>query len=165
MKKLIFTLFIALMTSGLSAQKFDTIAKSGYAFPVKSKLTLKMVAVDAVNYKFYILHYEPFNKIIDTSDISKYLSKPVADNTIEVIFCVCTHGKSKKEKRANYQTLLLLKNGTSFPLQFRAKMKLPKSETFEATSVVTLYPQNRNMQMWSYLIEKLALLDFKRLPK
>jgi hypothetical protein len=165
LKKLIIVIFITLMTSAISAQKFDTIAKSGYTFPIKSKLTLKLVAVDSLNYKFYILHYEPFNKIIDTYANEKYLSKPAADNTIEVIFCVSTEGKTKEEKQANYKSLLLIKNGTKFPLEYRAKMKVSKSETFQSTSVVTIYPNAKNMEMWPYLIEKLALLDFKKSVK
>ncbi len=165
MKKLILALFFGLITSGLSAQKFDTIAKSGFSFPVKSRLILKLVPVDLASYKFYILHYERFNKIIDTYENEKYLAKPVADNTIELIFCVGTHGKAKKEKQANYKTLLLIRNGTKYPLEYRAKMKVQKSQTFESTSVVTLFPNVRTIEMWPYLIEKLALLDFKRVQK
>jgi hypothetical protein len=165
MKKLLLIICLSFMAAALQAQVFDTIAKNGYSFPLKSKLTLKLVAVDSVSYKFYILHYKPFNKIIDTYDNDKYLPKQAADNTIEVIFCVGTHGKSKKEKEAYYQTLLLIKNGTKYPLEYRAKMKVAKSQSFESTSVVTLLPQVQHMETWPYLIEKLALLDFKRAVK
>jgi hypothetical protein len=44
-------------------------------------------------------------------------------------------------------------------------MKVSKSESFQSTSVVTLYPNVKSMEMWPYLIENLALLDFKRLQK
>jgi hypothetical protein len=165
MKKLIVIIFINFMAASLYAQVFDTISHTGYTFPVKSKLTLKMVAVDSVNYKFYILHYETFNRIIDTYANEKYLTKPAADNTIELIFCVGTQGKSKKEKEANYKTLLLIKNGTKCPLEYRAKMKVSKSETFQSTSVEPLYPNVKIVEMWPYLIEKLALLNFKRMQK
>lgn len=165
MKKLILVLFLGLFACGLSAQKFDTIAKGGYAFPIKSKLTLKLVAVDSVKYKFYILHYQTFNKIIDTYANEKYLAKPAADNTVEVIFCVSTNGKTKEEKQANYQSHLLIKSGVKYPLDYRAKMKVAKASSFESTLVAALQPNVRSIQTWPYLIEKLALLEFKRSGK
>ena len=64
MKKIIIIIFVSFITTGLHAQVFDTIAHTGYTFPVKSKLTLKLVAVDSVNYKFYILWHHKSN--IDT---------------------------------------------------------------------------------------------------
>jgi hypothetical protein len=164
MKKLFFTIVICFMSGVLYAQVFDTIPRNGFEFPLKSKITLKLVAIDSVNYQYYIMSYKSFNKIIDTYENDKYLSKEVVDNTIELIFCVATHGKNKKEREANYQTLLLIKNGTKYPLTYRAKMKVGKSKSFESTSVVPLYPMVKNMEMWPYLIEKIALLEFKRMP-
>lgn len=162
MNKIFITFVIILLGVSAKNQTLDTIPQEGFAFPIKSKITLKLVPADSLKYKYYILKYEPFDEIIDTYENDKYISKNLEENTIELIFCVGTHGDTEKEKKENYQSLLLIKNGTKYPLEYEADMRVYKKEEFEPTSVVPLYPNVKNMEMWPYLIEEIGLHGFRQ---
>ncbi|MFH0893438.1 MAG: hypothetical protein V2A54_03290 [Bacteroidota bacterium] len=163
MKNFILTISLYLAFNGISAQNLDTIPRDGFSFPIRSKLILKMVETDSAKYKYYILSYEPFDTIINTHEENSYLSEKPANNTIELLFCVGTHGETQKEKDKNLETLLILKNGMKDPIQYKADIiKYPK-ENFESTSVVPLYPGALTREMWPYFITEIGLHDFQKL--
>lgn len=162
MKKLILLVLLCLPVTGLYAQIPDTIPQLGFAFPIGSKLTLKMVEIDSGKFLYYILKYEPFDSTINTDEKENIFKNQPALNTIDLIFCVGTHGETQKEKDENLQVLLMMKNGTKYPLEYMADIIRYQQKDFEPTSVVPIFPGALNTEMWPYYIEQIGLHDFKR---
>ncbi len=68
MKK-ITTLFFLLLSVGAFAQQLPTEPAPGFAFPIGTRFTIKMVQVDSVNFDFSIIEFEEFRQTVDTYEM------------------------------------------------------------------------------------------------
>jgi hypothetical protein len=161
MKKIVI-LILALM-SGLSvfAQVADTTAHEGFAFPVKSKVTIKLITVDSVNYHYKVLSVEPFTGTPDVSD-KACLPASLDENTLVFVFCVGMMGERPKGDGTNFKTLLFIKNGLKIPLEYQADIQQTNNPEFKNTSVMALFPNVPSTEIWPYPIEQIALYGFKK---
>jgi hypothetical protein len=165
MKNLILLLCFCFAGIALNAQEFDSEPQDAFAFPLGCKVTIKLVPSDSVNFKYRVIAFDEFTEIVDVYNNSQLFSDKLEENTIELFFCIGTTGDTEEEKEKNYRTLLLLKNGAKFPLEYAADMKVYQSESFESTSVINLFPNAKSMEMWPYIIEEIALYGFKKINK
>lgn len=115
MKTLLLILFLVLATT-LLAQELPTPPIPGAAFPLKSKFTIKLIAIDSIHFTYSIIEYEKFDSIVDTFNHQDLFDSKGKDSTITFFFCLGTHGDSEEEKNKNMQVLLLMKNYSKIAL-------------------------------------------------
>ena len=162
MKKIL--LIASLIISCLAqAQDLPTIPASGFAFPIGTKFTIKLIAVDSVNYNYSIIAFEKFDKMVDTYNHDDLFEKEGNDSTITFYFCLGTNGKSKSEKQKNTQVLLLMKNYTKMAFEYSSDIQRIQHGEFEATSNIGMFPGAMGMEMWPYVIYTIGLKEFKRM--
>jgi len=163
MKKTLLLLVFVLSFTAFKAQILDSVPHDAFAFPLGRKVTIKLVPVDSVKFQYYVTDISSFAEVVDTyKDNNLFSKKPEAD-TIELLFCIGTHGDTQEEREKNYKTLLILRNNLSFPLEYNADMRVYQQEEFEPTSVVTLFPGTLMREMWPYMIEEIALYNFRKM--
>lgn len=159
-----YTLFSLLSISLFcNAQNLPTEAAPGFAFPLGSKFTIKMVPVDSVNFNFSIIEFEAFQQYIDTYETDSLFEQDGEKGTIEFYFSYGTHGETEKEREENMKILLVFKNYTEFNLSYLSDIQKEEEGEFESTSNVGTYSGVRTTEMWSYMIYQIGLRDFKLL--
>ncbi|MDA3844410.1 MAG: hypothetical protein PF588_08600 [Candidatus Kapabacteria bacterium] len=161
MKTILIILFIA-FTSMTYAQELPTPPAPGFAFPIGTKFTIKLHAIDSLNFNFSIIAFEPFTKTVDTYNNSDLFDKKGQDSTITFYFCLGTSGENEKEKKKNMKVLLLMKNYSKFALQYKSDIQLKEEGKFENTSNVGLFPGAKATEMWPYMINMIGLNNFQK---
>ncbi|WP_243348843.1 hypothetical protein [Parabacteroides sp. FAFU027] len=161
MKKILCLIFTLISGLSVFAQEADTTAHEGFAFPIKSKVTIKLIPVDSVNFHYKVLKVEPFNETPDVSD-KACLPASLEENTLEFVFCVGTMGDRQKGNGKNLKTLLFIKHGLKFALEYNADIQCPNVPEFKNTSVMALFPNVPSTEIWPYPIEQIALYGFKK---
>ena len=161
MKKVLLFLFLSM---GLCtyAQELPTIPASGFSFTIGTKFTIKLYAVDSVNYNYSVIAFEEFKQTVDTwhhDDLFDYKGK---DSTITFYFCYGTHGDSEKEKEKNMQFLLIFKSELKVPLKYISEIQRKENDEYKSTSNIGIYPGAKGMEMWPYAIYAIGLRDFKK---
>jgi hypothetical protein len=154
-------LFILLSCFSTYAQELPTEPAPGFAFPIGSKFTIKMVQVDSVNFDFSIVEFEQFEQIVDTYETDTLFEENGKDGTIEFYFCYGSHGETEKMKKENMKILLLFKNRTEFSFTYRSDIQREEEGEFEETSNVGTYSGALGTEMWPYMIYQIGLHDFK----
>jgi hypothetical protein len=145
----------------IDAQELPTIPANGFAFPIGSKFTIKLYAVDSVNYDYSIISFEPFQEIIDTWENDSLFATTGQDSTITFYFCLGTHGDSEAEKKENMNTLLLLKNYSKMALKYSSDIQNEENGEFKQTSNVGSFPGAKGIEMWPYMVYMIGLKEFK----
>ncbi len=160
MKKNLAFLFLifSIMTN---AQELPTIPANGFAFPIGSKFTIKLYAVDSVNYDYSIIAFEAFDKTVDTWENESLFETTGKDSTITFYFCFGTHGDSETEKKKNMKVLLLMKNYSKVVLKYTSDIQREENGEFEETSNVGTFPGAIGNEMWPYMIYMIGLKEFK----
>lgn len=158
-KNLAFLFFIfSILTN---AQELPTIPSNGFAFPLGSKFTIKLYAVDSVNYDYSIIAFEPFDKTVDSWETDSLFESTGKDSTISFYFCFGTHGDSEAERKKNMKVLLLMKNYSKMALKYSSDIQRDENGEFEETSNVGTFPGAKGIEMWPYMIYMIGLKEFK----
>lgn len=117
MKKLFLILLLAIGYFA-QAQDLPTEPSNGFSFPLGSKFTIKLTAVDSSNYDYSVIAFEAFHEIIDSWKNDDLFADKGADSTIVCYFCVGTHGDTEEEREKNMKIFLLMKNYTQMALKY-----------------------------------------------
>jgi len=160
MKKILVFIFLIFSTM-TNAQELPTIPANGFAFPIGSKFTIKLYAVDSVNYDYSVIAYEPFDKTVDTWEHDSLFETAGKDSTITFYFCLGTHGDSEAEKKKNMKVLLLMKNYSKMALKYSSDIQREENGEFKETSNVGTFPGAKGNEMWPYMIYMIGLKEFK----
>lgn len=144
------------------AQDLPTIAANGFAFPINTKFTIKLTAIDSLKFNFSIIEFEQFNKTIDSYNKKDLFNETGMDSTITFYFCTGTYGDTEKERNDNMQILLLMKNYSQIPLKYSSEIQRKKNGKFESTSNIGSFPGAIGTEMWPYMIYMIGLHDFER---
>lgn len=161
MKK-IFVFFFMITSFLMQAQDLPTKPANGFAFPIRSKFTIRLYAVDSINYDYSVIAFEQFDKIIDTREKDSLFAIEGQDSTIAFYFCIGTHGKNKKEKEDNKEVLLLLKNYSKIVLNYSSDIQTKEDGEFESTSNIGCFPGALGSETWPYMIYMIGLKGFQR---
>lgn len=162
MKGILVTLFIV-VSSLVNAQELPTIAASGFSFPIGTKFTIKLTAVDSVNFNYSVITFERFDKTIDTWNSKDLFEESGKDSTITFYFCVGTNGGGDKEMEQKRQILLLMKNYSKFALRYTSEIQRKEDGEYEPTSNAGTFPGVKSTEMWPYMIYSIGIRDFKKL--
>ena len=141
-----------------SQSENDTIANA-MAFQLGSKITLKLVKNNNDTYDYKVIKYSEFTEQFKIFETENLFEKEPEKETIEVIFGIGYYNEGKEDK--DYQTVMLLRNNYSTPLQYDAEIKIWNKEEFEKTSVTPLNPGTRHSELWPYKIDYIALINFR----
>ncbi|NOU47120.1 MAG: hypothetical protein HOO86_08670 [Bacteroidales bacterium] len=161
MKKLLLIAFLSI-TCLTQAQELPTIPANGFAFPIGTKFTIKLIEVDSINFDYSVIAFEQFDKTVDTYSHDDLFDKIGNDSTITFYFCLGTHGETEAEKKKNTQVLLLMKNYTKFALKYSSDIQREQDGKFEFTSNIGIFPGAMGMEMWPYMIYTIGLNRFEK---
>ena len=161
MKKLVLIILVAFSLFESYAQTIVSVSPENSVISINSKLTLKLITFDSVNYTYNIVKSEPFTDLINIYEHNELLYGPIAENTIELIFCRGTHGDTKKEKEKNLMTLLMIKNGTNNTLTCIADQIRSYDMNFKSDHVLILHPKLKLTENWLFVFDKLYLHDLR----
>ena len=146
----------------VQAQELPTKPATGAAFPLGSKFTIKLTAVDSVNYEYSIIAYEPFRETIDILNHDNLFDAKGQDSTVVMYFCLGTRGADESERKKNKQVVLLMKNYSKVRLRYDSEMQVKEDGEFIVTSNMGVYPYVVAMEMWPHMIFKIALKAFRK---
>ncbi|MEN2400728.1 hypothetical protein GKZ90_0013140 [Flavobacterium sp. MC2016-06] len=161
MKHYLLTIF-TFITFSVFAQDLPTEPASGYAFPIGSKFTIKLIPIDSVSFNYSIIKYEQFTETIDTWENDKLFAEKGKDNTIDFYFCLGTEGKTEDEKKKNMKVLLIFKNNSKYSMNFDSDIQRKEDGEYEKTSNMGTYKGAKGTEMWPYMIHSIGLNNFKR---
>lgn len=162
MKKLSFILFL-LVGSMVHAQDLPTEPANGFSFPLGTKFTIKLVAVDSVNFDYSVIAFEAFDKIVDTRSSDDLFEKEGESNTIVFYFCLGTYGDTEEEKKQNMKVLLLMKNYSDTALKYTSEIQREEDGEYLPTSNIGTYPGAKGSEIWPYMIYFIGLREFRKL--
>ncbi|WP_146697828.1 hypothetical protein [Geofilum rhodophaeum] len=145
----------------INAQELPTIPSNGFAFPLGSKFTIKLSAVDSVNYDYSIIAFEPFDEIVDIMENDNLFESAGKDSTLTFYFCLGTFGEAEDEKEDNLKVLLIMKNYSKLALKYTSEIQREEDGVFEVTSNVGTHPGAIGTEMWPYMIYMIGLAEFR----
>jgi hypothetical protein len=161
MKKLFLIAFLVISYIA-QTQELPSEPANGFAFPIGSKFTIKLIPVDSVNYDYSVLSFEPFEEIVDTWKNDDLFEKEGEENTIVFYFCFGTRGETEEEKEKNMKVLLLMKNYSKMALKYTSDIQREEDGEYEETSNVGTFPGARGTEMWPYMIYSIGLREFRK---
>lgn len=160
MKRILF--FLLLMACLVArCQDLPTLPASGYAFPIGSKFTIKLVPSDSVNFFYSVTHFEEYTDVVDIMRFFTMFEPEGPDSTISFYFCLGTLGKDEQERKENMKVLLLMKNYSKYPLKYTSDIQRVKNGEFENTSNIGMLPNVPGNEMWPYMIYSIRLTDIQ----
>jgi len=164
MKKLIVILMILMgvMQNIVHGQELPSKPSSGFAFPLGSKFTIKLIPTDSIHFDFSVIAFEPYTTTLDTWEHENLFPKAGQDSTISFCFCIATEGKTDAEKEKNRKILLLMKNYTSISFEYKSDIQRTENGVFTSTSNVGIFAGAGGTEMWPDMIYAIGLRDFKR---
>lgn len=145
----------------VNSQELPTIPAGGFSFPIGTKFTIKLTAIDSVNFNYSIIAFEPYQNTVDTRKYDELFDKKGMDSTISFYFCYGTHGETEKEKEENLQIVLFMKNYTKMMLNYTSEIQRKEDGEYEPTSNVGTFPGAVGSELWPYMIYSIALRDFR----
>ena len=158
-------LFIILFSLiGITAYSQDLPSEfsNGFAFPLGTKFTIKLQAVDSLNFDYQVIEFEPFEEVIDLFENDSLFAATGEENTITFYFCLGTRGETDEEKEKNMKVLLLFKNYSKHVLKYSSDISREEEGEFESTSNIGSYPGAKTMEMWPYMIYLIGLREFQK---
>lgn len=138
--------------------------EQGFVFPMGCRVVIQLDSIQSsgdVDYK--VVYYEDFAEIIDTYDNISHFFADQPKNTVQFIFTVATHGKTKSEVERNYRSILLIRSRYPYELSYHAAISSPKTENLNPTKVLTLLPNVKNTELWQYYTDSVAIYDFGKI--
>ena len=161
--KRILTITLLAIACIAQAQELPSEPANGFAFPIGSKFTIKLIPEKLGNYNYSIIAFEPFEEIVDLFENDKLFEEKGEENTIVFYFCLGTRGETDQEREKNMQVLLLLKNYSKEALNYTSEIQLEEDGEYKWTSNVGTYPNVKTMEMWRDMIYSIGLRDFKKM--
>ncbi|WP_075343940.1 hypothetical protein [Tenacibaculum agarivorans] len=161
--KKVFLSILILTGLTVTSQNLPTEPRSGYAFQLGSKFTIKLYPTDSINFNYSIVKFEPYQEIIDTWDNDNVFEKEGEKNTIDFFFGLGTSGETEKEKEKNMKVLLLMKNRTPYSLNYKSDIQREENGKFEKTSNVGTHSGLKGIEIWPYMIYQIGLKEFKKM--
>ena len=161
--KRILTITLLVIACVTQAQELPSEAANGFAFPIGSKFTIKLIPEKSGNYNYSIIAFEPFEEIVDLFENDTLFEEKGEENTIVFYFCLGTRGETDQEREKNMQVLLLLKNYSKEALNYTSEIQVEEDGEYKWTSNVGTYPNVKTMEMWRDMIYSIGLRDFKKM--
>jgi len=164
MKNILFIFIFIFSINQINAQtpELPSIPANGFAFPIGTKFTVKLIPVDSVNYDYSVISIEHFDQIVDSWKTDSLFAKEGDVNTVQFYFCFGTHGDTKEEKDKNMKVLLLMKNYTKEVLKYTSEIQREEDGEYESTSNVGIYPGVKGQEIWPYMIYSIGLREFQK---
>lgn len=160
MKKLNLILLLIMSSFTISGQ--INSSDHGFVFPLGCRAVLQM---DSINkngsYKYSVIYFEELPDVVDTYNNDALFFKDIPENAIQIVFGISTHGKNRNEVEKNYRSALFIKSNHKKNLKYKADIQKGNSEEYINTSVVPIFKQIKNVELWPYLINSIALYDFE----
>jgi len=163
MKKTLVIILLTTINILVRAQDLPTIPANGFSFPIGTKFSIKLIAIDSIHFDYSIIAFEKFDKTVDTYEHDDLFDKTGNDSTITFYFCLGTHGDNKVEKKKNMQVLLLMKNYTKYALSYTSEIQRKEDGEYETTSNVGTFPGALGNEMWPYMIYSIGLREFRKM--
>lgn len=161
MKNLVFILIFLISSMGIS-QDLPSEPSKGFAFPLGSKFTIRLIPSDDSHFDYSIIAFEPFEDIIDTFEHDALFEKKVKDGTIDFYFCISTRGEDDETREKNMKILLLIKNNTEHALSYDSDIQIEEEGEFVTTSNVGTFSGAKTVEMWPYMIYQIGLHNFRK---
>lgn len=161
MKRILLISLLALV-SFAQAQKLPSEPVNGFAFPLGSKVVIKLVPTDSVNFDYSVLAIERYTETVDIRKVDALFSPNGQDSTIVLYFCIGTHGETAQEKDRNKQVLLIMKSYAKEGLNYTSEIQREEGGAFLKTSNVGLSPNVIGIETWPYMIRIIGLRTFKK---
>lgn len=156
------TILLSAIYSCIYAQGFPEEPINGIAFPIGSKVTIKLHATDSAHYDFSIIELKAFNEIVNTQDHDYLFPENGEEDRITFYFCQGTHGDTREEKEKNRRVLLLMKNYSRKVVQYSFEIQQKKNEEFEYTSNSVIYAGAIALEMWPFMLYAIRLSKFQK---
>ena len=154
---------IAVMLSGVVKAQADTSSVPGFAFPMYSQMSIRLIPIDSVRFHYTILNYDLFDEKFDLEHLENYTNKKAAEGTIEILVSIGTKGTTEEEKKANKQSVFIIRNGTEYPLEFSLDIQKLNQTVYEPVAVMPVIPHGSSVEMWDYSVEMVGLFNFMKL--
>ncbi|MGL4779922.1 MAG: hypothetical protein ACRCXN_03715 [Bacteroidales bacterium] len=138
--------------------------EQGFVFPMGCRVVIQLDTTTVTsNPDYSVLYYEDFTEIVDTYDNISHFFIDQPKNTVQFIFTVSTHGKTKTEVERNYRSILLIRSRYPYELSYHAAISSPKTAELNPTKVLTLLPNIKNTELWQYFTDSIAIYDFGKI--
>ncbi|MGL4806777.1 MAG: hypothetical protein ACRC26_10575, partial [Bacteroidales bacterium] len=122
--------------------------EQGFVFPIGCRVVIQLDSISATgNPDYSVVYYEDFAEIIDTYDNINHFFRDQPKNTVQFIFTIATHGKTKQEVERNYRSILLIRSRYPYELNYHAAISSPETEELNPTKVLTLLPNVKNTEL------------------
>ncbi|MGI5821807.1 MAG: hypothetical protein ACOX5L_07075 [Bacteroidales bacterium] len=160
MKRLIIIAFWVIACFA-QAQELPSIPSNGFAFPLGSKFTIKLIPTEPGYYDYSVIAFEPFQEIVDTYEKEHLFEKEGEENSIVCYFCLGTHGETEEEMDKNMKILLIFKSYSKELLSYTSEIQREEDGEYEETSNVGAFPGVLMTEMWPYMIYSIGLRNFR----
>ena len=162
MKK-IFLLLLMTICVVINAQTIPTLPCKAKKIPIGTKVVFKLVPTDSAIYDISILSEEPFETIIDMFNHDSLFTDIRIDSVLVCYFCIGTYGDTEEERNQNMNTVLLIKNKSSYNLSYDSEIRTVEYGDFEKTSNVGCFAGATTMEQWPYMIYTIGISNFRKL--
>lgn len=143
--------------------KLPSIPANGFAFPIGSKFSIKLIPVDSVNYDYSLLSIEQFDKTINYIKTDSLFVRKGDPNTIDFCFCYGTFGDTEEEKEKNLKIVLFIKNHTGEMLEYTSEVQIEEGGEYLPVSNIGTYPAGIGKEIWPYMIYMISLREFRKM--
>lgn len=135
--------------------------EQGFVFPIGCRVVIQLDTLSQAGTTDYqVIYYEDFSEIVDTYDNINHFFIDQPKNTIQFVFTVATHGKTRSEVEKNYRSIFLVRSRYPYELSYSAAVSAHVSEEFAPAKVQTLIPNVKNTELWQYFTDSIAIYDF-----
>ncbi len=156
-------IFALLISCSAQAQQADTSAIAGFAFPMYSKISIRLIPIDSVRFHYAILNFDLFEEKFDLNQLDQYTSIKAPEGTIDILVSIGTKGSTEEEKKANKHSVFIIRNGTEYPLEFSLDILKLDQTVYEPMAVMPVIPYSSSIEMWDYSVEMIGLFNFMKL--
>ncbi|WP_430815968.1 hypothetical protein [Carboxylicivirga sp. RSCT41] len=125
------------------------------AIKLNTKFRLELIELDSSKYSYKVISTEIFNSELETSSARKLLDDSLKNNEIQGIFGFGKFGNTNS-------TLLLIKSGHEFPIDYSILIDTKGKEKYKKTSTIQLYPNIPSIEMWPHNIYSLKFVEFSK---
>lgn len=161
--KKLFVGIAMLIACSAQAQKADSSAISGFAFPMYSKISIRLIPIDSVRFHYAILNFDLFEEKFDLNQLEKYTAIKAPEGTIVILVSIGTKGSTEEEIKANKHSVFIIRNGTDYPLEFSLDVLKLNQTVYEPVAVMPVIPHSSSIEMWDYSVEMVGLFNFMKL--
>lgn len=159
--KISLSLLFCLSSLLVQAQSLPSSPENGFAFPIGTKFTIKLIPYDSTHFYYSVTAFEPFHEIMDTYQNDSLFQEEGEAGTIRFYFGISTHGDTDAEKEKNNKVVLIMKNYTEYHLRYDSEIQLEEDGPFEKTSNVGTFKGAKGTEIWPYFIYQIGLFNFR----